>query len=70
MRGNLSLVRLRPGEGALLRPADDLEGLLFAEDLPTLRVSPLEEAFGADLDRREGLLFDLAVDFVGWRAMS
>ena len=68
MRGSLIPVRPRPGEDVLPRPVDDLDELLFAEDLPTLRELLLEEAFDADL--REGLLFDLAVDFVDWRAMS
>jgi hypothetical protein len=69
MRGNLNLARLRAGEGVLLRPEVDLAELLFAEDFPALRELLLEEVFKTGLDRREGLLFDLAVDFVGWRAM-
>ena len=73
MRGSLNLVRLRPGEGLLLRPAGDLDELLLADDFASVREllleALLEEAFNAGLDRRVDLLFVLAVDFVGWRAM-
>ncbi len=73
MRGSLSLVRPRPRDGPLRRPAGVLDELLLAGDFAAVRALVLElvleAALEAGFDRRADLLFVLAVDFVDWRAM-
>jgi hypothetical protein len=73
MRGSLSLVKPRPRDDPLPRPADDLDELLLVEDFVLIRALVLEAVpeavLEAGLELRAVLLFVLAVDFVDWRAM-